>query len=1102
MAKIVSVEGRVESLKAGETDWKEVRINNTYCAEDKIRTQEKSRVAILLPNETILRLDQKTTVKFSAPKKSTLLEIITGRAFFMSRTPQSFTIETPFVNAASEGTEFMIEVNEEAGSATVIVIEGKMAVTNEAGSIAVRSGQEAMIKAGQLPILRILVRPTDAIQWALYYPPVLSIRELKFDMAEGLPEGDWRLMVRRSIESYMEGNIEEAFSAIEAAPKEISDPRFYTYRASLLLSVGQVDKAGNDIQKALALAPGYSPALALQSVIAVAQNEKDKALRFALQATRAGPDSVSAKIALSYAYQANFNLSEASVAINEAVKIDPQSSLAWARFAELLMSEGDLDNALDAAKKAVAINPKEARAQVVLGFAYLAQIKTKDSRDAFERAITLSQADPLSRLGLGLAMIREGDLEEGRKEIEIAASLDPNNSLIRSYLGKAYYEEKRDSVAGIQLDMAKELDPRDPTPYLYDAIRKQTENRPVEALHDLQKSIELNDNRAVYRSRLLLDHDIAARSISLARIYDDLGFQQSALVEGWKSVNIDPTNYSAHRFLADSYAALPRSEIARLSELLQAQLLQPINNNPVQPRLGESSPAILSGAGPVDTSFNEFSQLFNRDRVQFLTSGIAGENGTFGEEVILTGLYNRYSWSLGQLHQVTDGFRENADIDQDIYNVFMQASLTHKLSIQGEIRFNNIKNGDIDLRFDPENFSENFSRDVDTKTYRLGLHYTLNLRSDIIISFLSQDSEDDLTDSTIVSDPTASLAVETVEKGFSEEAQYLFHTERFNFTLGAGHFDGDLSSQGTLAFEIPLVGSFSIPIMEESDTHHTNFYLYSNTIFPFITTLATLTVGASVDLLNDLSRDRNQFNPKIGITWNLTPSTTLRMAGFRVLARPFISNQTIEPTQVAGFQQFFDDLSGTDSRRYGIALDQKLFQDLLGGLELSKRNTEIPNIGDPPETDEEERLARTYIYWAPLSWMAASAEYQFERLDSNHFTGIFGTGSIVAPKIKTHLVPLGLNFYHPSGFFVKLKETYANQRGSFYDVSSGSFEPGKDQFWITDASIGYRLPQRFGIFTIEAKNLLDEDFQFEETNPKNPLFQTGRLIFAKLTLSF
>ena len=163
-------------------------------------------------------------------------------------------------------------------------------------------------------------------------------------------------------------------------------------------------------------------------------------------------------------------------------------------------------------------------------------------------------------------------------------SLDPGQSLLRSYLGKAYFEAKREDLVGREYELAKQADPKDPTPYLYDAIAKQTTNRPVEALESFQKAIELNDNRAVYRSRLLLDSDEAARSASLGRIYSDLGFQDRALVEGWSSVNTDPANFSAHRFLADSYAVLPRHEIARVSELLQSQLLQPLNTTPIQPR--------------------------------------------------------------------------------------------------------------------------------------------------------------------------------------------------------------------------------------------------------------------------------------------------------------------------------------------------------------------------------------------------------------------------------------------------------------------------------------------------------------------------------------
>ncbi len=1118
VAKVVSVEGRVESFILHKTDWEPAKLDETLCPDDKVRTMENSRAAILLKNESILRLDQRTIVKFSAivPEKPSLLELIKGKVLFFSRFPRKLLINTPFVNASSEGTEFLIEVDEESQTTTILVLEGRMTAANEAGSATIESGQAATAKAGERPVVRIVVRPRDAIQWALYYPPVLSLKELGLLEIGELPVSDWRAMVRKSIEYYQAGDVVQAFTALEGAPKEVDDPRFYNYRASLRLAVGRVEEARSDIEKSLSLKSGNGYALALQAIIAVVQNEKDKALELAIKANEAEPNSASVKIALSYAHQANFNLTEALATVQKAVGLDPQNSLAWARLAELWMAEGDLDQALEAAKQAVVLNPRESRAQTVLGFSFLTQIKTSDAKAAFEKAITLAPADPMPRLGMGLAKIREGNLEEGRKDIEIAISLDPNNPLIRSYLGKAYYEEKRDDLAQIQLDMAKELDPNDPTPYLYDAIRKQTINRPVEALHDLQKSIELNDNRAVYRSRLLLDTDQAARSVSLGRIYEDLGFQQLALVEGWKSVNMDPTNYSAHRFLADSYGALQRSEIARLSELLQAQLLQPLNNNPVQPRLGESAPAILAGSGPVDPSFNEFSQLFIRDRHQLLASGVWGENETLGEEIILTGLHKQFSYSVGQFHHETDGFRTNADISQNIYNAFTQVALTPKASVQGEFRYNKTKNGDLDLRFDPDNFSPTQRRERETETYRFGLHYAINSSSDIIGSVYYQefDAEDPIDSSPVIIPPSPPLdlfADKIESEGVSGEAQYLLRTKRFHLIAGAGHFDEDRTDDittGILTGFPPPFDVITIPFKLDSDIHHTNFYAYSLLNFPFH---ATLTLGASGDLLDGLRKNTNQFNPKLGLSWSLTPSTTLRVAGSRVLKRDLVSNQTLEPTQVAGFQQFFDDPNGTDSRRYGAGLDQKLFADLFSGVEISKRDVEIPVLsaltGADTELDVEERLGRAYLFWTPHAWLAASAEYQLERLDSDDITHPFG------PKVKTHRVPLGVNLYHPYGFFAKLKATYIDQEGTFFKVSTiligsklvktGTFESGEENnFWTVDASIGYRLPKRLGIWTVEAKNLFDRAFRFQETNLVSPLIQPERLIFTKLTLSF
>ena len=106
-------------------------------------------------------------------------------------------------------------------------------------------------------------------------------------------------------------------------------------------------------------------------------------------------------------------------------------------------------------------------------------------------------------------------------------ALDPSNALLRTYLGKAYFEELRDELAEQQFSIAKELDPLDPTPYLYDAIIKQTQNRPVEALEQSRPSIALNENRAIYRSGLQLDEDRAARGTALARMYEISAFATS-----------------------------------------------------------------------------------------------------------------------------------------------------------------------------------------------------------------------------------------------------------------------------------------------------------------------------------------------------------------------------------------------------------------------------------------------------------------------------------------------------------------------------------------------------------------------------------------------
>ncbi len=714
IAKAVGIQGQVETRRADETRWRPVRLEQTFCGGDMIRVAERSRAAILLrPEETTLRLDERSamTIPMVEPKIPRWLELLRGAANFLSRTPISLKIRTPFLNAHIEGTEFLVRVDED--EAAILVFAGTVLAENRAGRVRLQSGQQAIAKAGQAPQRSLVLRPRDAVEWALYYPPIIDFRSE--------PYGGDAPALRAALSLYRKGKLLKTLARLDEVPADRRDARYFDLRAALLLSVGRVEEARSDIAQALRLNRADATAIALRSVIALVKSQKRKALRLARQAVAREPQSPVPHIALSYAQQASFDIEAALESSEQATQLAPDNGLAWARIAELELSLGRRGRALKAAEKAVALDPMLARTQTVLGFVALAKIQLEDAQASFEKAIRFDSADPLPRLGLGLVQIRQGELAEGTESIAIAASHDPNQSLIRSYLGKAYYEQKRDEWARSEFDTAKELDPKDPTPWFYQAISEQTTNRPVEALQNLQKSIALNDNRAVYRSRLLLDDDRATRNTSLGRIYTDLGFEQLAVNEASKSLSIDPANHSAHRFLSDTYVGFPRQAIAQGSELLQAQLLQPLNSNPVRPSRTESELNIVGGPGPADIGFNEFTPLFERNRVRGLTSVFGGNNGTWGDEVVLSGLYDRIAFSLGQFHSDTDGFRENNDAENNFYDAFAQVALTPSLDFQAEYRRGENEQGDLSLSFIPrDNVSIRTKTNQDTG--RLGAH--------------------------------------------------------------------------------------------------------------------------------------------------------------------------------------------------------------------------------------------------------------------------------------------------------------------------------------------------------------------------------------------
>ena len=103
-ARIVSVQGTVELQPAGAAVWAAATLDQALCFGDTVRVGRASRAALVLANDSLLRLDQRTTLVLRglAEERRSLLDLLLGAVYFFSHQPRALAIDTPFVNAAAE----------------------------------------------------------------------------------------------------------------------------------------------------------------------------------------------------------------------------------------------------------------------------------------------------------------------------------------------------------------------------------------------------------------------------------------------------------------------------------------------------------------------------------------------------------------------------------------------------------------------------------------------------------------------------------------------------------------------------------------------------------------------------------------------------------------------------------------------------------------------------------------------------------------------------------------------------------------------------------------------------------------------------------------
>ena len=201
--------------------------------------------------------------------------------------------------------------------------------------------------------------------------------------------------------------------------------------------------------------------------------------------------------------------------------------------------------------------------------AWLARSYYLQSRSELPAALTAARR----ATELALAHAQFGDHAAARRDLQTAAALKPHRGLFRSYLGKAWSQSGQDKLAANEFGRAQKLDPADPTAWLYSALHRHQTHQINDAVRDLERSMALNDNRSVFRSRLQLDRDRATRSADLAAIYDAAGLTEVGERAASRAVQESYSDFAGHLFLAQSlqgredpqrFARLQRKSIYRL----------------------------------------------------------------------------------------------------------------------------------------------------------------------------------------------------------------------------------------------------------------------------------------------------------------------------------------------------------------------------------------------------------------------------------------------------------------------------------------------------------------------------------------------------------
>ncbi len=231
-------------------------------------------------------------------------------------------------------------------------------------------------------------------------------------------------------------------------PTPTRSPATYALEAESFFQTGRLAQATESYQNAIEASP-QDPALYVALArVQVFAGDPVSAETNARNALLISPNLPSARAVLGWAldFQGTDRLVEAEAEVEAALKSDPNSALANAFLAEILMDQylqlnaGDFRDAVAAAERSVQLDPNLVETHRALGYVLESTGNYSQALEEYQRALTINPNLWLLHVAVGNMQLSQEtpDLDKAIQSYLNANAFDPTNPLPLQLIAQAY----------------------------------------------------------------------------------------------------------------------------------------------------------------------------------------------------------------------------------------------------------------------------------------------------------------------------------------------------------------------------------------------------------------------------------------------------------------------------------------------------------------------------------------------------------------------------------------------------------------------------------------------------------------------------------------